>query len=571
MRKLLLVAAWLVATTAGCTSLLGDFSVSGDAGSVGSNEGGVEAGPVTCNVTTPNETDAGSSTVSVYVGQAASLSASSTSSGAQYSWNLMGQPGSSTAMVQNGSTSSASLTPDVPGSYPIILSVSSSGVCVQATTLVTVQAYLPSVIFAQGNTAAPGGSSASYVVSSQDGGAPTPIMCAVTNAHVDTMTTPPDDVAHYAAYAGRAYDFWEAPAGTPSKYAAFTIDYASGSGYFSHLWAGTTSSNCTTSPPKDLTTSDFGPGLPQGGPNSFFGSEPSFSPDGSHFVVYDDNLNIIVYASDGSAHNMVAPYSVQGGSTYDPSGRGTTYIYPPRVAWQSSSMAVDWARSTSTGFEIVTVPITSGTPTQVMNCAGVTPREIAVLDDGSIIASLRATTGGAENLYHLTTAGCTQTAYTNLTGATDIATDFSVSPDFKTIAFLEQTSGMQCPGQTTSEEFCPGGNVFIVPVGNSSQPVQIGSDVALYGPRWIGGGTRLVYTRLDSGGTTTPATSIITVSPSSMNPNSQKIGGGDGTMTFASTGGSAACSLGGRASAGAAGLVLLAGLGLVGRRRRAAR
>jgi MYXO-CTERM domain-containing protein len=551
MRKSLAVAA-LLAATAACTSLLGDFSLGSGGtgpGDSGPTEGGSSGEGGTCDVS--------GSDVSVYVGQTASLSATSSSPGATFSWSLTAPPGSN-AQLQNGSTATPSLTPDVPGAYKLVLSASAPG-CASNSTLVTVTATLPRVLFAQGTIG--GGAQATYVVADLDGGNAQAVMCPDTENHV------PNEIASYAAYAARAYDFWEAPAGTPSKYAAFTLDYSGG--YSTHLFAGTTASSCDGSAPKDLGASGFGPGQP-------FGVQPHFSPDGTRFVVYDAQSNIVSYAADGSEHHTIAPYSSTTPG-FDPTGHdGVTHAYPPRVEWLSSSQAVAWARSTASGWQIVEAnDTTNAQPTIIMNCTGVTPREIAMLADGSVIASYRAAPAAPENLYQLTVDSSQNCKvghqYTNLAGASgSVATDFAVSPDGKTIAYLQLDTTTQdaAPWLMPPDASYPGGYVYTVPVSGGT-PKQISSEPAIFGPRWIGGGTLLVFTRLDGthdGGL--PAASVVVVAPNGT--GEQVVARGDGVTSFVSTSGSAACSATpGRTAPVIAGLAsLMVGLAAALRRRR---
>jgi hypothetical protein len=123
-----------------------------------------------------------------------------------------------------------------------------------------------------------------------------------------------------------------------------------------------------------------------------------------------------------------------------------------------------------------------------------------------------------------------------------------VSPDGSTIAFLEinPTTQDAAPwAQGTSQ--LPGGYVFTVPVSGGT-PKQFSPTPAIYGPRWIGAGGWLVWTRLDGVTSSSPvgiggaqiATSVV----------AQPAGGGttnvyakgDGVSSFVSTSGSGACS-----------------------------
>jgi hypothetical protein len=564
MRRPLLLALSILATTAACTSLLGDFTVkatTGDGGHVGDDGGGGGEGG-TCNAEAAN--------VAVYFGQKATLdgtkSTTTTGQQLQYSWAVdVAPPGSmiTTSNLTGGSTATPSFTPDVLGVYQLVLTVT-AGDCPASNAPATVTAQLPQVLYAQGNVTG-SGPQATYVVADLDGGTPHPVICP------DTVTTSvTNEIATFAAYGGRAYDFWEAPAGTPSNFAAFTVDYQAGN-YSTHLYAGTTADGCDASPSVNLGAAGFGP--------SPFGSEPRFSPDGSRFAVYDASWNVLTYAANGTAQHSVAAYSAgQAGSpTFDTNLRGSVNE-PPRIAWQPSGSGVAWARSNATGWEVVTAnDQPSATPVVSMTCPGVTPREIALLKDGSIIASYRATPTSGENLFQLTigSQGACQVKhqYTSVGDAAGaIATDFDVSPDQSTLAFLQldpTTQDASLWSLPPTGQY-PGGYVYTVSVDDTAPAHQLSPKPAIFGPRWIGGGTLLVFTGLDStSDARPPATSIVVIAPDGGGQST--IAQGDGVTTFVSTSGNGACSVvTGRVGPAGAALVALGALAalLRGRRRR---
>jgi hypothetical protein len=446
-------------------------------------------------------------------------------------------------------------------------------------TSVSLVARYPQVVFAQGQIGG-AGASADYAVADLDGGNAHPLMC------LDTIATPtPNGIASLAAYAGRSYDFWEAPSGQPSRFAAFSLD-VSADAYFTHLWVGTTDRNCN-SPPTDLTTAGFGPGPP-------FGVEPHFRADGQRFVVYDSDWNIVTYPTDGgTTGTVVASYSAGQGTSqpFDASFDPVSYprpAEPPRVEWTPTGVA--WARASAGGWEIVTAPDppedAGALPTQYMHCAGVPPRQIAMLKDGTVIAGFRPTPGSGEDIYLLKPdlmQDCVveQRYTTSPDASTSTATDFAVSPDGKWLAFLALDPTMQDASSWAMPEggLYPGGYVYVVAItaqeGGAPQPQQVSSEPAMYGPRWIGGGTRLVFTRLDDPTTSeAPATSVVVVTPDG--GGEQVVASGDGKSTFVSTSGSGSCSVGGIPGADVAplsgtvagGAVPIAAIALAARRRR---
>jgi hypothetical protein len=557
MRKPLLIALGLLVGTAACTSLLGDFTVKESSGDGGpDSSGGVEAG---------DDSEAGgtvtavASDVSVYLGQTAKLdgSQSTTTEGTlAYVWTVLNAPTGSnitSASLTGAGSATPSFTPDVLGTYTLKLVVSAFGA--QDQIPVHVNAVLPQVIYAQG-TVKDAGATESYNVADFDGGNARPLMCPKSFA-----TTIPNEIATYAAYAGRAYDFWEAPAGTPSKFAGFLVDYTTGVGFSAHLYAGTTASACDGGAEAgvvDLFATNFGPGAP-------YGSSPHFSPDGTRFVVYDRNWQITTYSADGSPPTNVVtkyplPFNTPG---LDPSGAQALNSYtlePPRVEWVSGAtgapMKLAWAAPQPLpdgGLGWAIFEAQDGVGTQVttyMTCAGVVPRQFAILSNGNVIASYRQTPSSPENLVHIkvTSGQCNvdlpYTTLGNVSGA--IATDFDLSPDGTKIAYLAVDptgSPTAAPWMVTVGDAgaqLPGGYVYVVGVSGGN-PKQVSSKPALFGPRWIGAGASLVFTSLD-GVTSTGnlQTSVVIVQPDGTGQNA--VVKGDGVNTFVSTSGSGACS-----------------------------
>ena len=440
----------------GCTSLLGDFAVSGgpiDAGSPTDAAGvPVDAGLAWAIV------QASTSDVSVFVGQAAVVDASnsSTTQGTlTFSWAVVLAPAGSGVTTSNlaGATSAkATFVPDLNGEYDLQVTVTALGV--SDTRTAKVSAASPQVLFAQGIAPGADKGSATYVVTDSDGGSHA-VLCP------DVISNSSVPIGAFAAYTGRAYDFWEAPPGQPLKFAAFTLDAIPDAGLFAHLWSGTSASTCDAGP-IDYATTSFGPGRP-------WGSDPHFSPDGSRFVVFDRDWNIVTFAADaadggGETSHVVATYPVpykQAPAYFDPVAAGPDAGYPfepPRVAWTDNGLA--WAQPTSSGWEIVeAADMQDATPTRYMTCKGVTPREIAMLRDGTVIVSYRPTLDSSENI-HLLKPDAQQNCYheqqyTNLLDSgTSVATDFAVSPDETQIAFLE----MDTTSQDASLWTTPGGD-----------------------------------------------------------------------------------------------------------------
>jgi hypothetical protein len=609
MRSRVVLLIFLCSVTGlACTSLLGDFTVNArltDAGGSVEESGTDDAGALPPVVVTATVSD-----VALYLGQAASLDASNsttTRGTLSFAWTIDAVPPGSqiTGDALSGSRSATpSFLPDAAGIYTLHVSVSALGS--SDTRAASVVVSLPQVLFAQGgSTGGPAGGrsdggrqgSATYVLSDWKGGGAHPVVCP------DVVSGASGPGADSAALAGRSYDFWEAPAGQPSKFAAFTWNDSDG-GLSAHLWTGSVDSGCGQ-PPIDLGSARFGPGRP-------FGSSPHFKPDGSRFVVFDHDWHIVTYSTDPKdgpdATHDVAIYAVppsQGSSVLDPTsisaiaaradgGRG--YLFePPRVEWTATGLA--WAQPARDGWEVVTAKDVTGAPLSTyMTCTGVTPREIAWLADGTVIASYRdpsrdpqglSSVGqSSENIYQLkpdAQQNCThELQYTHVlpsalpsdAGAgAGVATDFSVSPDGTKLAYLQLDPSVEDASAWAGGIWpIPGGYVYVVPVAGGT-PTRVSNEPAMVGPRWLAGGTALVFTRLDGVAVASgnPATSIVVMAADGGGPHA--IASGDGVVTFVSTSGNAACNAsagggwGGGAAYSSVASVAIVALGALGRRR----
>jgi WD40-like Beta Propeller Repeat len=578
MRRLaVLSASLLVPLISACTSILGDFSTgpaTKDAASDAPPSDGTQPGDGGSDANT-HGIRAVVSGAKVYLGQRATVDGSKSTSTfpgtPTFSWTVLSAPSSSSvtsgSLVGNN-TASASFLPDVAGTYELEL-VFASGIH-SAKADATVTAFAPQVFYLEGTTSGEGGlvtpgpdasGSLGYYAVDSTGKNARPVMCP------DFL--PAGLVGEVGDWGGIAFDTFEGEAGDPPKYAGFTVenDTTAMLGFASHLWSGTSLSSCDAAPPIDL-------GIFPGTSPSLTGyaMNPRFSPDGSRIAFLDQLANIVTVASNGSgaptvvaAYDMNAPDGSAGGA-FDPSPVGAVL---PRPQWFGTSVA--WARPTPTGWQIVTAPDMASAPVTVyMNCTSVAPRQFAFLPSGNVIASFRTTTTSPENLYQIDTTCSVVKQYTNLSDTSAaVATDFSVSPDGNTLAFLSLDPAVQdaAPFNYPGQELV-GGYLFVGPVDKSSDPVQIGTRAALYGPRWIGGGTLLVFTRLEplaDGGF--PATSAVVITPDG--GFRQEVASGDGVTTTLSTSGNGACSIGGRAfGPGAFSLMSLAGIVHLLRRRK---
>lgn len=535
----------LLYAVAGCTSLIGDFDWVPPPVDAAARDSAVETDGTELDVPVATVVAAVVTPPPVYVGQSVTLDASSsttTQGSLAFSWELDTVPDGSlltTASLSSISSATSTMVPDVPGSYSLTVTVSAGGAT--ASQQVVVVAVAPQVMFARGAVGDGGleaGASLEYWLANAgpDSGTIQPLICS--DAYLPASSAP------LGAYASRGFDFWEAAAGLPSRFAAFTMEATADGGYIGHLWAGTSEANCP--PPFDVGTYSFGPNAP-------FGSQPRFSPDGSRFAVFDSSWNIVTYPFDGNGEtNVVAAYGLSyadAGAALDAVDElaDSGYVLePPRVAWTAAG-TLAWARPLAADqWEVVSAPDVANAPlTTYMVCPGTMPREIAMLSDGTVMASYRDPSGSygpGENILRLrpdVLHQCGHEEYAGGSEATSVATDFAVSPDETQLAFLWRDPAIM-DGAAWPGGF-PGGYVFVMPLSNPGAAVQVSDDPALYGPRWIAAGAALEFTRFDGVAPSTGGlqTSVVVVSPDG--GAEQVLAQGDGVATFVSTSGNAAC------------------------------
>ncbi len=387
-----------------------------------------------------------------------------------------------TTSLSGSTTASPSFAPDAPGDY-VLHGVARAG-SATGTHDVHVSASRAVVFYARyqqtpasGADAAAASTEAFYAAGA-DGSDAGAVMCPTSIA---------DQFDPYRS--GVAFDFWEPPPGKPYRFAAFYPALGDGGYGQVALVIGTSDSTCA-SPPVTVGTFD----------QTLAGLQPSFSRDGSRVAYYDDAMGIVTIGSDGTDVHKVTSYlaSEPDGSTpvYDVGADSNSS--PPRIQWTASG-TLAWPRSTATGWQIATAPDQDGASVTVyMDCLGVTPHQIAMLSDGTVIAAYRpGGPDGAENIVRLKLDAAKDCAvvhaYTTLglsdAGAAGYATDFSVSPDEKQIVFEAVDAASQGLDPWQNGDY-PGGYVYVVPVDGSTPPAQVTSDPSLDGPRWIAGEAR---------------------------------------------------------------------------------
>jgi hypothetical protein len=563
MKRTALIGVGLSFLMLSCSAILGDFtsgpadSGSGDAqnGSDGSKKDAASTGDSGINDARVDSAitavDASASAVTVYINQTATLNASATTTPAggavTFSWTVTSAPADSTietASLSGSDTAAVSFEPDLAGAYVLNLKASSGSADHEID--VTVTAVAPTVFYMRGDLVTDASFTSAYYASGSDGTQVHPVTCPVTAPTTSqgflspTPQTdqfwPPDDYT----------DFWEAPAGAPSRFAVAVYN-ADPSGN-PVLFVGSADASCAT-PPAEVAY--------DGG-----STQPRFAANGSRLVFLGAvDLNVVTVNPDGTDLRIVANYAtglVNSGLAYDPDPAG--FNVPPRPQWVGDDV-VAWVRqytasSVAPAWEIVKASDVAGaTPQRYMACPGGTPREFQFLSDGSVIVAYRTTldastaTSGPENLYRLTPDGsqnCTVVEqYTEL-GNSGIsqATDFAVSPDGTKIAFLEVDVAASTDDAGYASQGLPGGYPYLVAVEGGT-PTQLSNDFLMYGPRWIGDGTRLLATRYDGytdGGIVEFATSIIVRAPTTGQTPAPLLQA-DGYKTFASTGSNGGCSV----------------------------
>ncbi len=495
--------------------------------------------------------DVTAANATVFIEQTAALHATATTTpdGANvaYLWTLVSVPAGSAvvaASLSGARTASVSFVPDVAGAY--VLTVSATSGSVSGTTAATATAVAPTVFYMRGDLVTPTSFSAAYYASGSDGTAVHAVTCAVTESTQSSGFLSPVPQTYQYWVPDDHTDYWEAPAGQASLFAVIVYD-GDPSGDLV-LFVGSATGSCTTPP-----TSIVYPGG---------SAQPRFSADGTRLAfIGATDLSIVTVNPDGTDQRVVANYSTGAvdSGTYDPSPAG--FALPPRPQWAGKVVA--WVRQYSApgaapAWEIVKATDVAGaTPVRYMACPGATPREFQFLSDGSVIVAYRTTldastaTSGPENLYRLTPDGsknCTiVNQYTDLANSgISQASDFAVSPDGTKIAFVEVD--VDASAATTDSGYAsaalPGGYPYVVGVGGGT-PTKLSNDFLMFGPRWIGGGSRLVATRYDGytdAGFVELATSVIVRAPTA-GPSPTPLVKADGYNTFAVTGSNGGCSM----------------------------
>jgi hypothetical protein len=560
----------LVAIAAPCAvnACGGDDSSGG-----GGGDAGADAFPdCSCGADVQNDgplPDAGAVNVAVadqnvYAGQEASLMAVATTHTGSFTfaWTLVSAPtGSTVTTASLGMTNApdVKLVPDIVGDYVVQVVVNETGYS-PSTTMATVHAFAAPVFFARAIMDANGGEVGVHV-SGHDKSNEHAVACAINFG-------PPDESTYRTRTlfaAATTMDAWEAPAGMPSRFifsgtSSLTQDAGN---YATILIAGTTQNSCNTVPTTLRSIQAQAGALGQ----------PRFSPDGTRIAFLDPvgaSFGVSTIGFDATGYRAIAPiYASPPGS-----GDESANIRPE---WQDATH-VAWPRPTGSGTWSVMVAndAAAATPTTYMTCTGSTPHHIALLADGSIVASYSPTANTPSDLFVLkpdaTTKACTVVHQLTTLGGTSAsrAHDFAVSPDQKSVAYLHYDATAHGGAASSGND----GDLYLVPVDASAVAKAVGATPVSgrIGPRWIGGGSRLAWTRAGQaadGGDPRSADNVNVVMPDG--GGALDIIAGDGVSTIVgAVGPGGSCAIGrGDARASILG-IFVAALALL-RRRRGAR
>jgi MYXO-CTERM domain-containing protein len=491
---------------------------------------------------------ANATSVTLYIGGVARLDGStSTGSGLGYAWTIKTVPAGSTiatASLATANTAVTTFTPDKLGIYELELTVTAGTQASKATATATV--VDPPIFYYDSDEDAGTFGARLFVTgaTASDGGKP--VACFERDSGAYTT------FARRTATAGT--DWWEAPAGQPSKI-AFIMEATVDGGQAATLFATTSTGSCAAAP----TKLDFIAPPANGNQHAF--EQPRISPDGTR-VAYArqtaDGAQIATVGLDGMTLRTLGSRNADndGGALPEAGLDGFPQSRPfwignTQVGWIETIAADAWqiARANDAA---------SATREIIARCTGSPPTQAASLPNGEILVSQFSNSSGVQLIaYPIVAATKTCGTPRVLTPAPDggtTATDFALSPDGKEVAYLTFEGSLA--------------ETRIVKVDGTSAPRKVGTfDGAQRGPRWVAAGSFVSFANdgpsLDAGW----EAGVIAVVPAD--------GGGvavaaTGTTVQAIGNGNFNCSMGNVAGSGVAfaGVAGVAMLRLLRRRRR---
>ncbi len=315
-----------------------------------------------------------------------------------------------------------------------------------------------------------------------------------------------------------AMDSYEPAPGLPGR-AAFANLAKVGDASTISLVAATTDNTCQNQALKLHTITSVGKD-----PTAI---QPRFSPDGQRIAYAEDrgqtdagstNVFIAVVGFDGSSYREISHYcSQQGQSCWG------QHMFPRRPQWIDDAH-VSWIRSVDPQqksppftWEVVTAADAPGSTAQrYMTCSTWDiPYSYSFLRNGDVVASYKPQKDSPEDLVVLgRDTGGSCTLVRNLTkfpaaAKGSFGRDFAISPDQKLVAYVHHLQPISDAGTRDAFASCPetgpcapiaivssgGGVLYSVPVEGNAAPSPVGGAelAAVFGPRFISGGTRLAW------------------------------------------------------------------------------
>lgn len=543
----------------------------------------IEAGPapvVDGSIPTPPRIAA--SDLVLYTGMTATLDASGTVAGA-FQWTVKSAPPGSTvatATLAGASSTKPAFRADVSGDY--VLEVTATIGTASATKEVRVRA-VPAPLFYMQTSFASTPAHYEYRTVGADGTGAHPIACRVDG----TPGSPAGDdqvlLGISASLADVGIDWWEAPPGTPSRVAFALFEFDDAGAPLSTIGLGTNASTCDApavrvrAVPEDGGTVDTEQGLVQ----------PRFSRNGARVAYLEARASgwfLATVGADGTGRRDLSRLCPDGVGT---EGCFAPAILPPRPQWRDNQ-TVAWVRSNGAGWEVMIADDSANPmPRVYMTCDGSTPRSIAILSDGKVLANREAPDAGREDLWLLEPAtpggACTVIRnLTNLPTESSYARDFSVSPDESQVAFIRRKEVADAgPPQAGVARF--GGQIYTVPMSGAAPPAPVtgSAQETLFGPRYVAGASMLAWGGVIPGAGTDAllidgGLPIIAVAPVDGGPVTHAVRSNADAGLYVMGGGSGGscdfrfCSIGRTRSSGGGALAFaaLGGALLVRRRRR---
>ena len=497
MRKPRLVLAFLLATgpiSAGLTACGGDDNAAGsapDGGSTGTDSGGnKDTDPSDGGTDSAVGPQASASATTVYFGHAVTLDGSESTGpgGLTYAWTVATVPAGSsitTASLAGANTAKATFVPDAPGAYEMTLTIGAGAAKSSATVVANV--VDPPVFFFDSENDVDAGHQAKLKVagaSARDAGVP--VGCFTSDAGSF------DGLIRDTAMAGA--DWWEAPAGQPSK-VVFVFETREDGGASTVLAATTSAATCANGP-TNLAT------FPGATRDTRAAEQPQFSPSGNRIAYVrreNGTTQVATIGFDGSDAHTLGAFEAfpDGGPNPEPGG---TFGDPrARPVWLNDTTVAWLQRLDDDRWQIVSAnDVADASPALLMSCSGSEPLQIDVLANGDVVvAQFVGNPEGATNIlvYPIdpATKACGPARNLSLLTDNSYARDFALSPDRTRVAYAAWDSA------TNQQE------LLVARVDGTTPPVSVASPLggANRGARWVGSGAFITWgidgVQLDAG------------------------------------------------------------------------